>query len=250
MSLQGLALCSRFSYPPNSLSLCGPEKKRDLNYYSLSGKTDKGTSEILSQFSTLYPYLQLIAQNNNIKDPFDTRVVEAYWLGNEFLSQIPMGNFIKHLRDSIQLSKKIKRAELELIFGKVSAGALPHHAFHVLNIYKRTGNIDAPYALETMDACLINWGQVKKVIPGAVIIETKPLRSVNHKLGFGPSRQRTVMAQGEKDTLFAKMKEGDWISYHWGYFCQKLSFRQLQNLIHHTNLSLSYANSYLLDFHL
>lgn len=241
-SIDGLAICTRYSYPPNSLSLCGPDKKKDLNWYSINQQADKGTLEILSQFSTLYPYLTLIAQENKIKDPFDQKVVEAYWIGNDLLHKIPVRSFVTHLSDKIHLKKKIKRPDLHRIFDKISDGALPHHAFHVLNIYKRTGYLEIPHTIETMDACLINWGKIKKIIPGAIVIETKPLRVINNQLGFGSVRQRTIISQGEKDILFTAVKIGDWISYHWGYFCQKLTADQLKNLIYYTNLSVKLAN--------
>lgn len=243
MDITGLALCTRYSYPPNSLSLCGPDKQEDLKWYSSNLQTDKGTVEILSQFSTLFPYLRLIATSNNIKDPFDKQVIEAYWLGNNLLHKVSIGNFVKHLSDSIQLKKKIARKELESIFNKISIGALPHHAFHVLNIYKRTGHLDVPHTVETMDACMINWGKIKKITPGAIIIETKPLKIINNQLGFGPTRERIIMFQGEKDILFAQLKIGDWISSHWGYFCQKLTKKQLNNLIYYTQLSIRLANA-------
>ncbi len=242
ISIDGLALCTRYSYPPNSLSLCGPDKKADLKWYSTNQKSDKGTVEILSQFSTLFPYLRLIAESNNIKDPFDARVVEAYWLGNNLLHQITIEKYTKYLSDSIQLKKKIIKKELEMIFKKIEIGALPHHTFHVMNVYKRTGHLDIPHTIETMDACLINWGKIKKITKGAVIIETKPLRIINHHLAFEPLRERTIISQGEKDILFDKLKIGDFISYHWGYFCQKLTPVQLKNLYYYTNLSLRFAN--------
>src|SRR3989344_4490377 len=175
MSLDGLALCSRFSYPPNSLSLCGPDKKNDLNWYATTQNTDRGTIEILSQFSTLYPYLTLIAQENKIKDPFDRRVVEAYWVGNDLLYKIPLSRFVTHLSDTIMLKKKLKKNNLELILSKLTNGALPNHAFHVLNVYKRTGHLDIPHTIQTMDACLINWGKIIKTQKSSIVIETRAL---------------------------------------------------------------------------
>lgn len=242
MDIYGLTLCSRYSFPPNSLSLCGPSKQKDLKWYSTSGKADKGTREILSQFSTLFPYLSLIAYENNIKDPFDKRVVEAYWLGNALLHNTPINKFVKHLNEKIKLKKKIKKKQLESIFNKITEGALPHHSFHVLNIYKRTGHMDISYTIETMDACLINWGKVKKIFPTAIIIETKPLKLIADKLTFGKTIFRTIMAQEKKDLLFNSLKAGDWISYHWGYFCQKLTERQIKNLTYYTHFSLKLAN--------
>lgn len=245
MDLKGLALASRYSYPPNSLFLCGPDKKTDLNWYTVTQKADKGTLEILSHFSTLYPYLTLIAQENKIKDPFDQKVVEAYWVGNDLLHKIPIKSFVTHLSDKIHLKGKINRPDLHQIFDKISDGALPHHSFHVLNIYQRTGHLDIPYTLETMDACLINWGKIIKINKDSVVVKSKPLRLKDGKLHFGNSRERTIIPQGEKDVLFRDLKIGDFISYHWGYFCQKLSSLQLGNLIYYTNFSIKLANEKL-----
>ena len=128
------------------------------------------------------------------------------------------------------------------IFTKLTHGALPHHSFHVLNIYKRTGHFDIVHVIETMDACLINWGKIKKIIPTAIIIETCPLKRISDKFGYGKAILRTIMPQGENDVLFHSLQPNDWISYHWGYFCQKLNQRQLRNLIYYTNLSVDLAN--------
>lgn len=243
MDIAGLTLCSRYSFPPNSLSLCGPTgKKKDLKWYASSQTADLGTKEILSQFSTLFPYLSLIAYENNIKDPFDRRVVEAYWLGNTLLCNTPINKFARHLSDKLQLKKKIDRKELSHVITKLTNGALPHHSFHVLNIYKRTGHLDIPYTLETMDACLINWGKVKKILQSAIMVETQSLKISGNKLTFDKTVIRTIMPCGEKDVLFELLQPGDWISYHWGYFCQKLTQRQLRNIIYYTNLSVNLAN--------
>jgi len=245
MDIQGLTLCSRFSYPPNSLSLCGPEKQKDLNWYSGTLNSDKGNREILEEFSTLYPYLTLIASQNKIKDPFDTRVVEAYWLGNNLLSKVPLIPFVNHLSEKIALKKKIKKSSLEKAFIKISKGALPNHSFHVLNIYKRTGNLDILHDVESLDACIINWGKVLSVQKNEIIVDTNPLTIKEGILKFGKSRQRILMSQGYNDKLFQTVITGDWITYHWGYFCQKLSNIQLKNLIYYTKLSVNFANNKL-----
>ncbi len=244
MNLAGLALCSRFSYPPNSLSLCGPDKKNDLSWYAGTQKTDKGTAEILSQFSTLYPYLELIAHENGLSDPFLPQIVEAYWLGNQLLKNISAQHFAGHLKDKIGLKKMLKPQKLTAVLGKLDYASIPHHAFHVLNIYKRTGYLASEHTVQTMDACIINWGKVKKINKNSTVVDTSPLRSTNNKLSFGMSVERTLITQGEKDVLFSKLKKDDWVSYHWGYFCQKLDKRQLRNLVYFTRLSISLANSH------
>ncbi|MBI5452804.1 hypothetical protein HY945_05055 [Candidatus Gottesmanbacteria bacterium] len=243
MDVTGLSLCTRYSYPPNSLSLCGPDKQEDLRWYSGSLQADKGTVEILTLFSTLYPYLRLIAEENKISDPFDKRVVEAYWIGNQLLKNIPLIRFARHLSDKLLLRKKMKIAELEKIMEKLVAGGLPYHAFHVTNIYKRTGHLNTPHTVETMDACIINWGKIDMIRNNLVEVTTQSLQIINKKLGFGKSIKRNLMLQGEKDILKSQLKTGNFISYHWGYVCDKLTSLQLHNLMKYTSLALKLANS-------
>lgn len=242
MSLPGISLCCRFAYPPNSLFLCGPEKQKDLRWYSENQKEDKGTSEILSQFSTLYPYLRLIASFNNIPDIFDERVVAAYWIGNSLLKNIPIRCFVSHLEDDINLKKKIKRKDREKVFEKITKGGLPHHSFHVLNIYKRTGHLHIPQTIETMDACIINSGKVTKITPDLIYVKTQPLTVSNGKLIWGNIRERQLIKQGQQDILTSDVTIGDYVSYHWGHFCTKLSLHEMMQLRHYTEISMHFAS--------
>lgn len=243
MDLKGLALCCRYAYPPNSLSLCGPERQKDMFWYYASQKTDRGTSEILSQFTTLYPYLCLIALENRIKDPFDHRVVEAYWLGNHLLHRVPLSKFYKHLSDGIHLKIRIKRKDWEDIFQKIPIGALPHHAFHVMNIYKRTGNLDIPHTIQTMDACIINWGRIEKITENMLLVKTQDIKQNSNRLFIGPSTIRKISITGIDKLEVEKLKKNDFISYHWGSYCQKLTFSKLRNLVYYTRLAVKLANS-------
>ena len=88
-------------------------------------------------FKTLYPYLQEIAHSNGIVDPFDDRVVEAYWVGNALLETIPQQRFYRHLRDTLDLKRKYKTREFDQLIAKLGQGARMHHNVHVLNAYKR-----------------------------------------------------------------------------------------------------------------
>lgn len=242
MSISGLLMCSRFAEPPNSLSLCGPDSKKDLTFYSTTQYADRGTSNILSQFSTLYPYLYLIAGENNIRDPFNAKVVEAYWIGNSFLSKVRSKYFAFHLSDTLNLKSKISKKELNRTLTKLNYNAFPHHSFHVLNIYYRTGHLPIPYTIETMEACLVRWGKVEKMNGASITIQTQPLIHQKNQLAFGKTITRTIFAQDKNDILLKNINKDDWITYHWGKLCQKLSKPQLQNLIYYTNLSLKLAN--------
>lgn len=242
MDRKGLALCCRYCFPPNSYHLCGPEKQSDLGWYTATQIVDRGTSEILSQFSTLYPYLVLIAGANGIKNPFHPKVVEAYWVGNELLTYVSTRHFIMHLENSILLKKLLSRRDRNLTYQKVALGGLPHHSYHVFNIFKRTGNITNIHTLQTMEACIIGWGKVIKITSTFLLIKTIQLNISKGKLIFGNTIFRKIFFPQSKDIMKKNLQIGDWISYHWGTFCQKLNSIQLHNLIYYTNISLRIAN--------
>jgi hypothetical protein len=242
MDIKGVNLCSRFAYPPNSLSLCGPDKKNDLLYYSSLNLPDQGTSEILSQFKTLYPYLILIANENKLIDPFNAKVVEAYWLGNRLLNNISQKTLVGHLIDSVGIKKISSPKIFQNLMANIERNCFPHHAFHVLNIYHRTGNLTIPHIVETMDACLINVGKVIEVSPKNLKVKTNKLIVKGNKLIFSHAVERMLLWQGEKDYLKRKIKKGDEVSYHWGYVCSKLTAIQKIGLIRYTNLALQSGN--------
>lgn len=235
-------LCCQYALPPNLLHLCGPEKQNDLSYYATTGIIDQGTAEILSQFTTLFPYLKLIAYGNNITDPYDRRVVEAYFLGNRLLDNVSIRQLASYFSDTLDLKKKLEKKALNKLLEKIPQGALPYHAFHVLNVYKRTGHIDSPHTLSSMDACIVNWGKVKNISPTHLTVETKPLVLKSKGLRFGDLLDREILLPEESDVKHEKIKLADVISYHWGMFCDKLTSKQLNNLIFYTNLSLKLAN--------
>lgn len=241
--IDGLQLATRYSYPPNSLSLCGPNKQADLSWYSTSQQTDNGTKEILKQFATLYPYLCFIAGENHLKNPFDTRVIEAYWLGNSLLSTTQSSDFLHFIDNDLSLHKKLPKHDTRLLSHKIANGALPNHAFHVLNVYRRTGHNDIPQTIETMDACIINWGKITNIIGSSIIVETRPLVHLTDTLQFGTPMKRKLRMQGDNDVLLSTLSVGDIVSYHWGYVCEKITLNQLTYLELFTQSAIHFANT-------
>jgi len=242
MDTSGVARVSRYAFPPNSFALCGPNRQADLSWYAGSQETDRGTEEIIAQFRTLYPYLRLIAAENGIPNPFDDRVVEAYWVGNRLLAAVPAHEYIVHLDETLKLKRSLRRKEKEKLFDKVAHGALPHHAFHVLNVPTRTGHLTISATVAAMDACLINWGKVTEIYPDALFVETRPLVMQADTRAFGTTVHRKIRNQGRHDTIFRSIRVGDWVSFHWGYLCEKLTPESRRNLELYTNSALYFAN--------
>lgn len=241
MSQQGLLECLRYSLPPNALSYCGPNKIGDLLEYRKMRLTDQGLVENLSQFHTLYAYLSFIAYENDMRDPFDLPVVKAYWVGNKLLKQFDIRRFYYHLRDTLGLKKQLSSSELATLFGKLPQGALPNHAFHVLNVPWRTGHLPIEHTLETMDACRIGWGRVIKNEKLKIKIEKLPLVYDNEQLKLGKTIREDIVSN-INGTKLVNVKKDDWVSFHWGMVCNKISLQEIQSLTYYTELAIKLAN--------
>ena len=112
--MNGLLQCSRYAFGPNRLHYCGPDASQEILAYIDNKEQDPGLEKLLSAFQTLYPYLEMISRANNIADPFDERVVEAYWIGNDLLANTGK----KH--DLLSLSLFVRLNQLPSLFSPLS----------------------------------------------------------------------------------------------------------------------------------
>ena len=239
----GIISCARYAFMPNKLSYCGPDKNRDLFEYSSTGLCDAGLIEILEEFKTMFPYLNFIALANKIADPFDKRVVEAYWLGNNLLKSVSAQKFYDHLIDDQEMKRRTNLKDWSVIENKLAKGAKPTHNFHVFNVFMRTGNLPVRHTLETMDACRISWGKIIGVETDYLLVETEPLVSLNNRLSLGSAITKKVLRQIEGKTVLANLKIGDLISIHWNWACEKINLRQKHDLDLWTKYNLALFNS-------
>src|SRR5918911_2619604 len=124
-ALAGTLRFIRYGFMPNRLRYCGGDDNRTLFQYAVEGASDGGLVPLLRRFSGALPYLQLISRANAIADPFDARVVEAYWLGNELLDRVE----VRQLYDSLleRFGKQLRGRTRDLVLGKAPVGARPHH---------------------------------------------------------------------------------------------------------------------------
>ena len=156
-----------------------------------------------------------------------------------------------------QIFPKFKPALLEKVFGKIPAGAKPHHSWHVLNIPKRTGYYPVEYTLRTMDECRISWAKiiqkskvksqncnskVKSGLVSNIIVEYQPLTIENSKFKLGESVEKKVWSEINDKAFVKQPKVGDWISLHWNWVCDFLTENQVENLQKWTKYNLALAN--------
>lgn len=236
----GLSTAAAYGLVPNRLGYCGPReaKKRKRLSDFLQGKVNE--SEILpimKQFEGAYYYYQLIAQKNNIKDPFDKKVVEAYWIGNNLLEKVKTADLrkmaIKNFTKPGLLPLKVAQERAKLI----PENSKPHHSFHVLAFGTITGRIDLD-SVKLKDICRVGWGKIISFKDGnlnpRVVVKYQPLiKSSNVKLG------KLIVKEIEwnKD-IIPEIKIGDRVSFHWGMLVQILTKRDAANLKKYTQNTL------------
>ena len=238
--LDGPQLFARYAFMPNRLAYCGPDDNRALFDYCAAGVTDAGLRGLLRKFTGAMPYLQLIAESNALVDPFDARVVEAYWLGNELLQGVEARALYDSLR--ARFGQQMRASDLELVLGKAPAGAHPHHSFHVLEVCPRHG---WPQALPFMDNCRISWGKALSADASTLTVEAMPLLIVGHQLVLGTPERRIINRAFDGKGFVSAARAGEWVSIHWNWACQVLSPRQVANLERWTRYHLTLANQTL-----
>ena len=228
----------RYGFMPNRLRFCGSDANRTLFDYGIERVVDDGLSPLLKSFTGALPYLKLIARENGIVDPFDARVVDAYWIGNALLQRVEVRQLYDALKE--RFGKQLSGRTLDLVLSKAPAGARPHHNFHVFDVHSRAGELE--HSLETMDQCRISWEKVSQVNGAELIVDRQPLLLNQGKLVLGEALPTTVVRQIEGHGFADDAQVGDWVSLHWGWVCETLGDRQQANLAHYTAHHLKLAN--------
>jgi hypothetical protein len=227
---------------PNRLQYCGPAADNvALFQYAVEGVTDGGLTPLLRKFSGALPYLRLIAHANAIADPFDPRVVEAYWIGNELLDRVE----VRQLYDALleRFGKQLQGRTRELVLGKAPAGAHPHHSFHVLDVHSRTGELE--HTLATLDNCRVSWGEVVTLDGATMLVRRQPLVLCQGKLVLDSARLERVTRQLEGAGFADDARVGDAVSMHWGWVCEVITAQERGNLERYTRYHVALANQTL-----
>lgn len=242
-TLSGALRFAAYAYPPNALGYCGPDASHQLLEQVAAGVDDPDLRRLARGFEGAWPYLELIAAANGIRDPLDARVVEAYWVGNGLLDRVGP----RLLGDSLEsrFRGRAGRSWSRLV-DAVPAGAVPHHSFHVFGIYPwvgllREGRVDEP--LHVLDRCRVRWGRVVELAGPQAVVSSRPLCWDGRRLLLGPERHEQVLLRVDGLGLAGPVRVGDWCSLHWDWVCERLDRRRLAALARYTADQLRVANS-------
>jgi hypothetical protein len=243
VSLVGALTFGRYAFAPNQLGYCGPDDNAALFDYVAEKRPDQGLVEIERRFEGAYPYLCLIAHANGIADPFDERVVDAYWIGNDLLRGVGPGAMHESLSDRFRA--RMNDADFRWLTTKLGA-AQPHHNFHVFDIYVRTGLMrdeKARVAIGAMDSCRISWGKVVSVEGAELIVERPALTYGDGRLSLSEPLVTRVARQRDGRGFIDDAMPGDNVSVHWSWACDKLTPGALNRLRRATDQCLALANT-------
>jgi Family of unknown function (DUF6390) len=241
--LPGPLLFARFAFPPNRLGLCGPEDGLTLPERVRTGRPDPELRRIAEGFEGAYPYLQLIAAENDLADPLDSRVVEAYWLGNGLLREV--GPRARHDDLTDRFRPRTQSREWRWLADKAGGPSMVHHSFHVLEILPRIGLIRGglpPDLLGVLERCLVRPGRVTAVAAGSLLVDLPRLELVDGALRLGAPTAATISTangEGFGDILLP----GDEVAVHWDRVCGRLSRTQAATLTAVTRRNLDVANT-------
>jgi hypothetical protein len=239
----GPLLFARYAYPPNALGYCGADETRLLLEYGAAGASDGGLAELARTFEGAWPYLTLIAAANEITDPLDPRVVEAYWIGNGLLDRVRPADLARHVEDRFR--GRVGRT-WQRVLDPVAAGAVPHHTFHVFAVYPwlglmRTGIVDQP--LHVLDQCRTTAALVESANGNLARVLARPLVWNGTTLGLGAWARREVRWRDDGLALVGDVSPGDWVSLHWDFVCDRLAPAAARRLERVTRRVLASVNA-------
>ena len=239
----GPVLFARYAFGPNRLGYCGPDAAAELFGEGTTGGDDGALRTLARGFEGAWPYLELIARANGIPDPLDASVVEAYWLGSRLLNAVSPAAMEGSLATRFQ--PRLSPEGWRWLRTKVGTGAVPVHAFHVLDVFPRVGLLrsgSTDGALEVMDACRIRWGRVLEQDGPSLVVSAVPLLLRDGRLCLGAPRVERIDAWREGATFVDGVRAGDIIAIHWSWACERLSAPRLAALQTWTKRQISVAN--------
>jgi len=240
--MDGVLRCSRYAFGPNRLHFCGPDANREIWDYVNEGYTDFGLQKLLQGFETLYPYLLHIARTNHIKDPFDSHVVEAYWLGNNLLANTDRRELHTYYIEDLHLKDKLALLKFRLLEERIGRGILPNHTYHVVNVPKRMGHQEMDATPEFMDSCRVSWGTVMEVSGPSITVEYEPLLVADGALTLGAPIRKQLVRRLEAQHDIEMLTPGELITMHWDIPCEVIPRRAAIHMRQHTLRALAIAN--------
>lgn len=227
MDLEALQLNARFALPPNSLGYCGknsaPEK---FKCCVIDGACD-GVGEEFKHFIVLYPYIQTLAKITGLPK-FSQKVIESYWLGNDLLYKVKPQDYLTLLH---YFEKQgVPSWLVEELKNTPPKKFIPTHLFQVLHVGVGRASGSVPYNLETINNCMIRWGEVTRITSNSATVNLNSLKKSGRQFLMTKITQTLPYISG----FVPGLKKGDVVGVHWENIVKIFSQREVDNLTYWT----------------
>jgi hypothetical protein len=223
VDIKALQLASRFALPPNSLGYCGrgtaPEKFKKC----ILGKGCDEVAEEIDKFIVLGPYLEMLSKVTG-KEKYSHEVVEAYWLGNDELKEVKQKDYLLLLE--ILAKQGVPPWLIDDLKGKKPKKFIPTHLFQVLHIGVGKASGSVPYNMETINNCMIRWGEVEKVGKKNLTINLRSLKKISKRFRLTFKK----LQYPYRADFMPDLEKGDTVAVHWKQVVKKLTKTETKKL--------------------
>ncbi len=222
--IKALQLLSRFSLPPNSLGYCGKNSAAEKFKSCIISGNCLGVKEEIDKFLVLFPYLKTIAKITNLST-LDYKVIESFWLGNSLLKKATSKDYPLLLENFS--TQGIPKWLIEELKQRPPQKFIPHHLFQVLHVgVGRASNGVVPFNLESINNCMIRWGNVKKLGKNNILVELNSLEKSGKSYNLIKLEEKIPINK----ELIPEIKIGNTVAVHWKQVIKILDKTEEKNL--------------------
>ena len=232
MDSKALKLASLFSYSPNHKGYCGRSSAGHVFFRCIRDGICDDVSQELTHFIVLYPYLKTISTAFRLS-AFDYKVIEAYWMGNELLENVPMSAY-KTLLNEFK-KQGVPSWLTDSLQKKQPKKFIPNHLFQVLHVGVGQASGSVPFDLQSINSCMIRWGEVRANLNGRIEIILTKLTKIKDRYKLTSVKEQ----MSTEACPFFSPKVGDTVAIHWGHVVKRLTKQEAKNLMYWTKQTLT-----------
>jgi hydrogenase maturation factor len=158
------------------------------------------------------------------KEKFSYEATEAYWLGGDILKKAKLSDYKLLLK---YFSKQgVPDWLVEDLKKQVPNKFVPLHLFQVLHVGVGRASGSVPYNLETINNCMVRWGEVIEICDSDLRLKICLLEK---------RRQGYRLSKVEENISFRRdflpgVRVGDVVAVHWGQAVKKLTKKEMASL--------------------
>lgn len=230
--MEGVWISTKYSWGCPELTKMGAQS---LIFKFVRSPTQGKLAVVIAYLERLEPFLyyQLIGMANNIADPFDERIIRAFWLGNDLLKPVTK----KDIESFLSKRKDLGVHSLPLIKIMDLIGGKPNHNFEILWLLKdKKPNqiLRAKFLEDIINKCLVRAGEIIEIKRPGLVVKT---------IAVNAEKKEIVLKERTEKISFGfmgQLRKGDIISVHLGTAREIIERETSKNLLKITEEALTF----------